>query len=201
MSRLTYITSGESHGQFMTAVIEGLPSGFPINIKSINEQMSRRQKGFGRGGRMVIEQDSVQITGGLWRGKTTGAPLHILLENRDFKINSMPDLYRPRPGHADLVGSLKYQQSIRPVLERASARETSMRVAVGSVAREVLKRFDIEIMSHVIRIGKVASRALAWPTEKIVKLKRNSDMNCADKGTEAKMISEIKIGIKARDGV
>ncbi len=201
MSKLSYITSGESHGHYLTAVIEGLPSGVPLALERINREMARRQQGFGRGGRMVIEKDAVEITGGFWRGKTTGAPLHLMLTNADFKIDQMPDLYRPRPGHADLVGALKYNQPIRPILERASARETSMRVAVGSVARQLLKELGIEIVSQVLQIGKVRTGTEGWSYEKIVRAKKNSEMNCADPAAEKKMILEIKAAIRERDSV
>jgi len=201
MSRLSYITSGESHGHYLTAVIEGLPSGVPIALGPINQELARRQQGFGRGGRMVIEKDTVEITGGFWKGKTTGAPLHLMLTNTDFKIDSMPELYRPRPGHADLVGALKYNQSIRPILERASARETSMRVAVGSVSRQLLEIFNIQITSQVLQIGKVRARTEDWPFEKIVRLKKHSEMNCADPAVEKRMILEIKDAIRERDSV
>ena len=121
MSRISYITSGESHGKCLAAIVEGLPSGLLIDIDAINLELGRRQKGYGRGDRMRIEQDAVEIMSGVIRRRTTGAPVHIRIHNNDFKINEMPALQRPRPGHADLSGAFKYDTGIRAILERASA--------------------------------------------------------------------------------
>ena len=189
---LKYVTTGESHGQHMAAILEGFPSGLSLDMDFINSELRRRQGGYGRGGRQKIETDSVKIMGGAIKGLSTGAPLGFLLTNADFKIESMPELFRPRPGHADLNGSLKYAQGIRPVLERASARETVMRVAVGAVCKLFLKEFGIEIASHVIRIGKAALPAEAEPTVAEIREKtKDSEVNCVCRETEKKMIAEI----------
>jgi chorismate synthase len=201
MSGLSYITTGESHGKCLTAIIEGLPSGIPIDVKKVNKELWRRQQGFGRGGRMVIETDTIEITAGLIKGKTSGAPLNLIVTNSDFKIDTMPELYRPRPGHTDLVGSVKYNQGIRAILERSSARETTMRVAVGAIARQLLKTVGIEIISQVLQIGKIESSSEGWTYERIKKATNGSEMNCTDSKVEKNMIAEIKRAIKAKDSV
>ena len=160
---LSYITTGESHGKYLAAIIEGMPSGLAVDLNAVNAELGRRQQGYGRGGRQKIETDQVEILGGVVRGKTTGAPVGFLLVNKDFKIDSMPELLRPRPGHADLAGSLKYHQGIRPVLERASARETAMRVAAGALCKIFLREFGIEIAAHVVRIGPARRLHLELP--------------------------------------
>jgi len=135
---LRYLTAGESHGRAMVAVLEGLPAGLPIDEDAINAQMARRQFGYGRGGRMQIEQDRAEIASGVIRGETIGSPVAIWIGNRDWRKDE-PDITRPRPGHTDLVGALKYGfDDVRRVLERSSARETAARVAVGATCRRFL---------------------------------------------------------------
>ncbi len=199
---LNYITTGESHGQYLAAILEGLPSGLAFDMDYINNQLARRQLGYGRGGRQKIETDRVEILGGVVKGLTTGAPVGFLLTNKDFKINEMPELFRPRPGHADLAGSLKYHQNIRPVLERASARETAMRVAVGGASKLLLKAFGIEIASHVIQIGKgrVADKDLEnLSVEDIRKKTAASETNCVSKEAEAAMKQAIDEARRQKD--
>ena len=165
---LRYLSAGESHGQSLTGVLEGMPANLPISLEVINRQLARRQQGYGRGGRMSIEKDRVEVTGGLRFSRTTGGPLAFLLENKDFAnwyermspVGTPPvglePVTRPRPGHADLVGGLKYrQEDLRNILERASARETAMRVVVGSAARQLLREFGLHIYSHVVSIGGI----------------------------------------------
>ncbi len=166
---MRYLTAGESHGPVLTAIIEGLPAGLAINEEYINQQLVRRQGGYGRGGRMQIERDQVKFLSGIRGGFTLGGPVTLQIENRDW-VNwqevmtaglearlTQRVVTKPRPGHADLSGALKYDhQDIRNVLERASARDTAARVAVGSVARRLLEELDIEIVGQVVRIGKVA---------------------------------------------
>jgi len=130
---LDYITCGESHGQCLVTILEGMPSGISISRSAVDKDLARRQQGYGRGSRMHIEHDRIVITAGVIKGKTTGAPLGLMLINKGVTINELPELTRPRPGHADFAGALKYDQNIRAVLERSSARETALRVAVGSV--------------------------------------------------------------------
>jgi chorismate synthase len=161
MTSIRFLTAGESHGPKLTGIIEGIPSGFVIDKEAINSDLARRQQGFGRGGRMKIEQDRVRITAGVVEGKTTGAPIAIEIENLDYKNWQEKDIApmsRPRPGHADFAGALKYRHDdLRLSLERASARETAMRVAVGSLCKQVLANFNIKILAYVTRIGAIFS--------------------------------------------
>ncbi len=197
---LRYVTTGESHGKYLAAVIEGMPSGLRVDLDAIGGELARRQKGYGRGGRQKIETDTVEILGGVIRGVSTGAPIGFLLTNKDVKINELPELYRPRPGHADLAGALKYHQGIRAVLERASARETAMRVAAGALAKLFLKEFDINIASHVVRIGPVELEDPALRTaDEIVRLTRDSEVNCICRRTEKKMKEAVDEARKKKD--
>lgn len=198
---LNFITSGESHGKYLAALVEGIPSGLTVDLDAINHELWRRQQGFGRGGRQKIEKDQVEILGGVIAGKTTGAPVGFLLTNKDFKIDKMPELFRPRPGHADLAGSLKYDQGIRAVLERASARETAMRVAVGGLAKLLLKEFEIEVVSHVVRVGSVGTPDETLAALQIKKRTANSQMNCAYPEIERRMIELIQRTIEKRDSL
>ena len=163
---LRYFTAGETHGRCLTAVIEGMPAGVPIDIEKINQALARRQKGYGRGGRMKIEKDTAQILSGVRGGYTLGSPITIQIENKDWKnwqeimgaetASGEKAVTCPRPGHADLSGGMKYNHhDLRNVLERASARETAARVAVGALVRQLLEEFDVEFFSHVVQIGSV----------------------------------------------
>ena len=167
---MRYFTAGESHGPRLTAIVEGVPAGLPLTADYINAELKRRQGGYGRGGRMKIESDQVEITSGVRHGLTMGSPITLNVTNRDFKnwteIMSAADiedkkksirkLTKPRPGHADLVGGMKYRFSdLRNSLERSSARETTMRVAVGSVAKRLLEELEITIASHVVVLGGI----------------------------------------------
>lgn len=167
---MRYITAGESHGPELTAIIEGLPAGLPLTADDINKELIRRQTGYGRGGRMLIETDRVRITSGLRHGKTLGSPITLVVENKDWKnwtkvmgIEDVPEkqkkirrVARPRPGHADLVGGMKYHfNDLRNVLERSSARETTMRVAIGAIAKKILSELDIDVAGHVTMLGGI----------------------------------------------
>lgn len=167
---MRYITAGESHGPELTTIIEGLPAGMPLTAEDINHELARRQTGYGRGGRMLIEKDQVRITSGIRHGKTLGSPVTLVVENKDWKnwtkvmaIEEVPEkdrklrrVARPRPGHADLVGGMKYHhQDLRNVLERSSARETTMRVAIGAIAKKLLKELDIAVAGHVTMLGGI----------------------------------------------
>ncbi len=198
---LKYITAGESHGHYMAAILEGLPSGLTLDLDYINGEMRRRQGGYGRGGRQKIETDGVEIMGGVIKKVTTGAPLGFLLTNKDFKIEEMPELFRPRPGHADLAGSLKYAQGIRAVLERSSARETSMRVAVGAACKLLLKAFGIEVAAHVVQIGGVVLPERDITVEEIRKDSKDSPVRCVCKKTEKAMIQAIAKAMKSGDSL
>jgi chorismate synthase len=171
MATLRFVTAGESHGPQLTAVIEGLPAGFPLCAEDINIQLARRQVGYGRGGRMLIEKDQVEITSGVRWGETLGGPVTLVVRNRDWEnwLKKMsPEaehqgkcrkIDRPRPGHADLGGIMKYDRSdIRDILERASARETTMRVAVGAVARKLLSLFGMEVIGYVAEMNGITAK-------------------------------------------
>ncbi|WP_166239378.1 chorismate synthase [Paenibacillus turpanensis] len=203
---MRFLTAGETHGPQLTTIIEGLPSNLPIAAEAINEQLARRQKGHGRGRRMQIEKDTVQIVGGVRHGKTTGAPVALVVSNNDWKnwtqimgADPVPDdseakrrVNRPRPGHADLNGGLKYnQRDMRNILERSSARETTARVAVGAVARELLAQFGIRTVSHVIRIGDIEVNRMDVSVDELREITEESPVRVADKEAEAKMIEAI----------
>jgi len=151
---LRYLTAGESHGKALVAILEGMPAGLRLNLGFINRELKRRQQGYGRGKRMQIEEDTAQILSGLKKGVTLGSPIALMIENRDFSIETLPEVLSPRPGHADLAGVLKYGFSdIRNVLERASARETTVRVGLGAVCKILLAEFNITITSKAISVG------------------------------------------------
>lgn len=198
---LKMITTGESHGRYMAAILEGFPSGLPIDLDFINGELRRRQAGYGRGGRQKIEADCVEIVGGVIKKNTTGAPLGFLLTNKDCTLDEMPELYRPRPGHADLAGALKYGQGIRAILERSSARETVMRVTVGAVCKLFLKKFGIEIAGHVTRIGNATLSLGEVTVDEIRKRVKGSAVNCISKKTEKAMIQAIDRARKTGDSL
>ncbi|GAB6165730.1 chorismate synthase [Thermostilla marina] len=152
---LRYWTAGESHGKGLVAIVDGFPAGLEIDTEIIDAELRRRQGGYGRGGRQRIETDHVEILSGIWRGKTLGSPIALLVPNRDYKIERMEDLERPRPGHGDLSGAVKYLGSIRGILERASARETAARVAVGALARQLLSLVGIDLVGYVVELGEL----------------------------------------------
>lgn len=153
---LRYLTAGESHGRALLALVDGFPAGVQLNVASIDVELARRQGGYGRGGRQKIETDRVEILSGTWRGVTLGSPIALLVPNKDYKINEMDDLDRPRPGHGDLSGSIKYLTSVRAILERASARETTARVAAGALAKQLLGPLAITAFAYVVQIGEMA---------------------------------------------
>jgi chorismate synthase len=213
--KFNFTTAGESHGKALIAIVEGLPAGLEISVEKINYQLWRRQQGYGRGGRMKIESDKVEILSGVRHGKTLGSPVAVLIENRDFvhwdqimsveKLLETPKMLRtvkrPRPGHADLAGGLKFQtRDLRDILERASARETAARVACGAIAQQLLEFFGIQIRSHVVRIGNVPTteiRLKSW--EEICAIPDDSPLRCADKQLEQEMIKLIDRAKEAGD--
>jgi chorismate synthase len=201
-----FTTSGESHGPALVTIIEGVPAGLTIDKAAIDHELWRRQQGYGRGGRMKIETDTVRILSGIRHGKTLGSPMTLMIENKDFvhwtevmspeELTEQPknqrEVKRPRPGHADLAGGQKYQtRDLRNILERASARETAARVAAGAVAKQLLAQFDIQILSHVIRLGSITASPMLKPWEEIAAIPADSPLNCADKDVEAQMIAHI----------
>src|SRR5262249_2136288 len=175
---LRFETAGESHGECLVATLTGLPAGVPVSIECINRELWRRQQGYGRGGRMKIETDRAEIVAGVRHSRTIGSPIAIIIRNRDWQnwTEALPvegvagaqdkqrPVPRPRPGHADLAGAIKYNfHDARYILERASARETTARVAVGAIAKALLGEFGIQVLSHVIAVGTVRlERQAAW---------------------------------------
>lgn len=155
LNKFRFLTAGESHGKCLTAIIEGLPSGFEIDLDFINFELKRRQTGYGRSSRMEIESDTVEVTAGLSHGKTTGAPLCLVINNKDF--SEKPPFNKYRPGHADYAGSVKYDIELRDVLERASARKTAIEVAIGAVAKLILKEYGITCTSKILQIGSATA--------------------------------------------
>ncbi len=152
---LRYWTAGESHGKALIALIDGFPAGLSIDESFINHELKLRQGGYGRGGRQKLEQDTVDILTGIWQSKTLGSPITLQVVNNDYKLERLKELERPRPGHADLTGAIKYLGSIRGVLERSSARETAVRVAAGALARLLLREFGIETIGYVVELGEM----------------------------------------------
>lgn len=198
---IRYLEAGESHGKGLVAIIEGLPAGIPIDIDFINTQLARRQGGYGRGGRMKIEKDKVELLTGVRDGKTLGSPVTLMVHNKDWEnwetimraeqgaaVNEKT-VTLPRPGHADLTGGIKYQQQdLRNILERASARETTIRVAVGALAQSVLKQFGIALWSHVVRIGAVESTA---DYSKLDDTLYETAVYCTDEAATIQMVQAI----------
>ena len=202
---LRYLTAGESHGPCLTMIIDGVPAGFSIQIEKINHDLWRRQQGYGRGGRMLIEKDEAQVRSGIRWGETIGAPVALGIENRDWKnwtkkMSALPEdrddkiaVTKPRPGHADLNGALKYDRSdIRDILERASARETVARTAVGSFAKQLLAPFEIRIMGYIRSIGNVAANLSRLSFNEIYARSEESPVRTADPDAEEKMIALIE---------
>ncbi len=150
---LRYWTAGESHGKALLALVDGFPAGMDIDTAMINAELRLRQGGYGRGGRQKLETDEVDVLTGIWQGKSIGSPIALQVINRDYKLERLKELERPRPGHADLTGAIKYLGSIRGVLERSSARETTVRVAAGALARQLLRVFGIETLGYVVNLG------------------------------------------------
>jgi chorismate synthase len=217
---LRFLTAGESHGQALVVTVDGMPAGLDVDIDALNAQLRRRQGGYGRGRRMQIESDRAEILAGVRHGVTTGAPIALLIRNRDW-VNwqqtmyveaEMPDgasgarkadVTRPRPGHADLAGAIKYgHDDIRNVLERASARETAARVAAGTLARQLLGRFGVQIASHVSAIGDVvlpADRAVSFSEAHAVP--DDAPLRCVDEAVQNRMIAFIDAAKEAGDTV
>ena len=199
---LRFLTSGESHGKCLVAILEGMVAGLAVEESQINQELARRQEGYGRGGRMAIEKDRAEILSGVRRGKSLGGPIALMIPNKDFKINELPIVKRPRPGHADLVGVMKYGQTdIRDVLERASARETTARVGVGAVCKIFLKEFGIELLSHVVALGGVTADTGRLSFDEIKKKSKDSPMHCADHNLTKRMMARVDEARNSRDTI
>ncbi|MBI5663841.1 MAG: chorismate synthase [Nitrospirae bacterium] len=225
MPKLRCLTAGESHGRALTCIIDGVPSNLALSANDINKDLARRQKGFGRGGRMKIESDRAQILSGVRHGKTLGSPISLMIENKDWanwETIMNPDILpspplnkgglggvvtRPRPGHADLTGALKYShRDLRNVLERSSARETASRVAAGAVAKKFLSEFDIRVISYVTEIGGIRRQGSGVKGQgsgnnllSLFNKAEASQVRCPDLKAEDKMITKIKAAIKKGD--
>jgi chorismate synthase len=214
---LRFETAGESHGESLVATLTGLPAGVQVSLDAVNHELWRRQQGYGRGGRMKIETDTVQIVAGVRHSKTIGSPIALIIQNRDWKnwTEALPvedidggedkkkPVTRPRPGHADLAGCLKYDfHDARYILERASARETTARVAVGALAKALLGEFGIEVLSHVIAVGReTLGRQAAW--EEIAALSRRTEvlLGCVDAEAEQRMKAVVDEAYRTGDTV
>jgi len=201
---LMYLTAGESHGRNITAILEGIPAGLGLTEEYINKELLRRQKGYGRGGRMEIEEDKATVTGGIMSGETIGSRICRVIENRDWREDKDEKIYtRPRPGHADLAGALKYdRQDLRDIQERASARETAGRVAAGAVCRKFLLEFGIKVFSYVEQIYNARCKPISSAELKELYSKiEGSPVRCPDKGIEKKMMAEIDKAKENNDSV
>ncbi len=214
---LRFETAGESHGECLVATLAGLPAGVPVSVEFINRQLWRRQQGYGRGGRMKIETDRVEIVSGVRHSKTIGSPVAMLLRNRDWEnwkealpVEDYPGsaekaktLYRPRPGHADLAGCLKYDfPEARYVLERASARETAARVSAGALAKMLLGELGVQVLSHVVSLGPVRlERQVPWDEVVALEAKPEVLLGCADAETEQRMKAVVDDALRSGDTV
>jgi len=214
---LRFETAGESHGECLVATLTGLPAGVPVSLDSVNRELWRRQQGYGRGGRMKIETDAAEIVAGVRHSKTIGSPIAVIIRNRDWAnwTEALPvedadgagdkrkPVTRPRPGHADLAGALKYNfKDARYILERASARETAARVAVGALAKLFLWQFEVEVLSHVIQVGSARlNRPASW--HEIVQLSRKNEvlMGCVDAEAEQRMKAVVDEAYRTGDTV
>ena len=216
MATLRYQTAGESHGKALVGILEGIPAGLLLSCEDIDKDLKRRQGGYGRGGRMKIESDHAEILSGVRWGKTIGSPITLLIENKDYKNwlegmspdakaeGSIPSVTKPRPGHADLPGAIKYDQhDIRNILERSSARETAMRVALGAIAKKFLSQFDVNIGSYVIQIGRIHVQSSKFKVQSsgtellsIFKKAEKSPVRCPDEEATKKIIKLIDRAIR-----
>ncbi len=212
---IRFSTAGESHGESLIAIVSGMPAGVPIDHARVNRELWRRQQGYGRGGRMRIEQDSAHFLSGVRHGKTIGSPIAIEIENRDWKnwTESLPveagdptkhkAVASPRPGHADLAGALKYDfPDARYVLERASARESTARVAAGAIAKALLLGLGIDVASHVIRVGRAEmTRNASWDEISALREKDEILLGCVDEEAEARMKAEVDLALRTADTI
>lgn len=210
-------TAGESHGECLVATLTGLPSGVPVSLECINRELWRRQQGYGRGGRMKIETDTVEIVAGVRHSKTIGSPIAMLIRNRDWQnwTESLPvqdfegsaekykSVDRPRPGHADLAGAIKYHfEDARYVLERASARETTARVAIGGICKQYLSQFGVEVLSHVVAVGSATlDREASWDELKALAARNEVLLGCVDPEAEQRMKEIVDVAYRTGDTV
>lgn len=201
------LTAGESHGEYLCAILEGFPKGVKVTEEFINTELKKRMSGAGRGGRMAIEDEQVKITAGLRDKISLGSPISMLVKNKDIKIfaqlsDDLPVLSVPRPSHADLSGALKYQEKdVRNILERASARETVSRVCAGAVCKQFLSNFGVKIVSFTVSVGEACSQSRPRSADEVIKKIKNSQLNCIDPMAEKAMLDEIKKAEQEEDSL
>jgi len=197
---LRFLTAGESHGPILTAILEGMPAGVPIDPVRLQREMRRRQLGYGRGPRMQFETDTVELLSGVRRGLSLGSPITLSIKNKDASIDRLPVVTQPRPGHADLTGAMKYDhRDIRSVLERASARETAARVAVGALCQQLLSPLGIELGSHVVALGSVQARPSGVSVKRLRAKADPTPLRCLDASATKRMIRLIDAAMKRGD--
>ena len=197
---LRFLTAGESHGPSLTAILEGMPAGVRLDLARLQAEMRRRQLGYGRGPRMQFEVDAIELVGGVRKGMSLGGPIAMSIKNKDASIDRLPVVTQPRPGHADLTGAMKYdQRDIRNILERASARETAARVAVGAVCKALLSPLGIELASHVTALGPVRAKPAAVSIARVRAKAEKTPLRCLDAAATKKMMREIDACVKAGD--
>lgn len=196
---LRYWTAGESHGKGMLALVDGFPAGVPLDAAAINVELKRRQGGYGRGGRQRIETDLVDIKSGIWHGESLGSPIALEVINKDYKLERLGDLQRPRPGHGDLTGAVKYLGSIRGILERASARESVARVSAGALAQQLLSQFGIESFGYVVELGGIAAPPRAGTLAEQRAIRDASELAILDPDREQEIKALIDVCAKEGD--
>lgn len=188
---LRLLTAGESHGRTLLAVLDGFPAGVTIDTGRIDRELERRQGGYGRGGRQKLETDAVEILTGIWQGATLGSPVTLAVVNRDYKLERLKEVERPRPGHGDLTGAIKYLGSIRGVLERASARETAVRVAAGALAQQLLAEFGMTVFGYVAELEQIATQPRPGTPDERRALRDASPMYTLDPATDAAIVARV----------
>jgi chorismate synthase len=188
---LRLLTAGESHGKTLLALIDGFPAGLTIDTARIDHELARRQGGYGRGGRQKLETDTVEILTGTWQGATLGSPLTLAVVNRDYKLERLKEVERPRPGHGDLTGAIKYLGSIRGVLERASARETAARVAAGALTQQLLAEFGMTVFGYVVQLEQIAAPPRSGSIDELRRLRDASPMYTLDPDADAAIVARV----------
>src|SRR5262245_45054222 len=188
---LRLLTAGESHGQLLLALIDGFPAGLALDTTQIDRELERRQGGYGRGGRQKLETDSVEILTGIWQGTTIGSPVTLAVANRDAKLEKLKDVERPRPGHGDLTGAIKYLGSIRGVLERASARETAVRVAAGALTRQLLAEFGMTVFGYVVQLEQITAPPRAGTLDALKTMRDASPMYTLNPDADRQIVARV----------
>src|SRR5262245_53569456 len=188
---LRLLTAGESHGKMLLAVVDGFPAGVKVETASIDRELERRQGGYGRGGRQKLESDSVELLSGVWQGTTLGSPLTLAIANRDAKLERLKDVERPRPGHGDLTGAIKYLGPIRGILARASARETAARVAAGALTRQLLGEFGVSVFGYVVQLEQIVAPPRAGSLDELRALRDASPMYTLNPDADAAIVARV----------